>query len=60
MQKVVTINVLCRCGKNNHYRELQFPQLQEYLDDGYKVVSVHQIASNGDIYVITQTFVLEK
>lgn len=63
VQKVVTVNVLSRVGANNQggeFKELEFPTLNRYLAEGYKIVNVHQIAPSPQLYVVTITFILEK
>ena len=64
MQKVVSINVLSRIlnetkdGKD--FKELEFPVLSKYLEEGYKVVQFYQISTSPQLYVVTLTFILEK
>lgn len=61
MQKVVTVNVVARPSKDDgSFSELEFPVLNKYLDDGFKVISVYQIAPSPNLYCSTITFVLEK
>lgn len=60
-QKVITINVLSRTGSvEKEFKELEFPILNKYLDEGYSVVNVYQIAPSPQLYVVTITYVLEK
>ena len=60
-QKVISINVLTRTeGNTSSFKELEFPTLSKYLEDGYMVKEVHQIAPSQNLYVITLTFILEK
>lgn len=63
MQKVVTVNVLARTGTSNdvpNFLELEFPILNKYLEEGYTVKAVHQIAPSPSLYSATFTFILEK
>lgn len=57
-QKVLTINVLTRT--DSKFTEIEFPILNKYLDDGYIVKEVHQIAPSQNLYLVTLTFILEK
>lgn len=60
-QKVISINVLTRTeGNTSSFKELEFPTLTKYLNEGYLVKEVHQIAPSQNLYVITLTFILEK
>lgn len=59
-QKVISVNVLSRSGSNQEFREMEFPILNKYLDDGYRVVNTYQIAPSPQLYVVTLTFILEK
>ncbi|EJG01418.1 hypothetical protein [Flavobacterium sp. F52] len=61
-QKVVAVNVLSRTtgGENTGFKELEFSVINKYLDEGYKVVQVYQIAPSPQLYVVTITFILEK
>ena len=59
-QKVISVNVLVRSGSNKEYKEMEFPILNKYLEEGYRVVETHQIAPSPQLYVITLTFILEK
>ncbi len=61
-QKVVSVNVLSRTsgGETAGFKELEFTIINKYLDEGYKVVQVYQIAPSPQLYVVTITFVLEK
>lgn len=61
MQKVISINVNSRMEEQNKYfSEREFPVLNKYLEDGYKVVQFYQIAPSNNLYCSTLTFVLEK
>ena len=64
MQKVISININARIqGENNEkvqFSEHEYPELNKYLSDGYKVVQFHQIAPSNTLYCSTLTFILEK
>lgn len=61
MQTVVSVNVNSRPEKDGQrFSENQFPQLEEYLKQGYKVIQVYQLAPSPNLYCFTITFVLEK
>ncbi len=60
-QKVVTINILLRTtGSDDGVIEREPTKLNEYLEDGYKVVDRFSTVSQADLYVINLTFILEK
>ena len=59
-QKVVSINVLTRADGAQKFVEIEYPTLNRYLEDGYIVKEVHQIAPSQNLFVITLTFILEK
>ncbi|MGU9939752.1 hypothetical protein [Empedobacter brevis] len=62
MQKVITItthtNILDR---DNKFIEKEYPQLNIYLEDGYKVKDVIPITlASTSAYMYSLTFILEK
>jgi hypothetical protein len=61
-QKVVTVNVLSRIGgaSSAEFKELEFPNLNRYLAEGYNIVNVYQIAPSPQLYCVTITFILER
>lgn len=61
MQTVISVNINSRPKKEGEsFSEHKFPQLEELLQQGYKVVQVYQIAPSPSLYCFTMTFVLEK
>ncbi len=63
MQKVISVNINARPMKDNrdvHFSEHEYPELNKYLADGYKVVQFYQIAPSQSTHCSTLTFVLEK
>ena len=64
MQKVVSVNVnLGSSGINNEnaYEELQFEELNKYLEDGFVVRDKFSNVSNStNLFVVNITFILEK
>ena len=61
MQKVISVNINAK-PKPDHavFSEHQYPEINKYLEEGYKVLQVHQIAPSPSLYCTTITFVLEK
>ena len=61
-QKVVTINVLLRTKgtETPGILEREPEKLNQYLEQGYKVVDRFSTVSNADLFVINLTFILEK
>ena len=60
MQKVIHININARPKDNKSLSEHEAPELNKYLENGYKVVNIYQIAPSPSLYCTTITFVLEK
>lgn len=64
MQKVVSVTMKPdkKLLKQHRYYELEFDQLNAYLDQGYKVVKIKQIRDHMDLfdYPNTYIFVLER
>lgn len=61
MQKVISINVNSRPRPENAaFSENIFPELEKLLEEGYKIIQVHQIAPSPNLYCVTITFILEK
>ena len=62
MQKVVCINVLSfgEKGSKDKFVEMEFPILNKYLEEGYDVVNMHQIAPSEQSIWVTLTFILHK
>jgi hypothetical protein len=61
MQKVISVNVTARPKPDTEtFTELEYPQIKKYLEEGYKVVQVYQIAPSPSLYCSTITFILEK
>jgi hypothetical protein len=60
MQKVITVNINARPEDNAVFSEYEIPLLNNALQEGYKVVQVHQSAPSQNLYCTTITFVLEK
>ena len=63
MQKVISVNIGARPTKDNNdvpFSEHEFPEVNKYLADGYKVVKFYQIATSHTFSSSTFTFVLEK
>lgn len=60
MQKVIVIKVNSSFKlPNEKYQELEFEQLQKYLEEGYEVKEFHQI-SDQKITSVIMTFILRK
>lgn len=64
MQKVISVNVNAKPQKDGNdkvpFSEHEYPEVNKYLTDGYKVVQFYQIAPSDSLYCSTLTFVLEK
>jgi hypothetical protein len=61
MQKVISININSKPkSENSIFSEHEFPELNKYLAEGYKVIEFHQIAPSPSLYCATLTFILEK
>lgn len=61
MQKVITVNVNSRPRPEQApFSENVFPELDKLLQEGYKIIQVHQIAPSPNLFCVTITFVLEK
>lgn len=60
MQKVMSFNVNTKIPNDNSFNLIDSTELNKVLEEGWKVVSVHQIAPTPSIYAFTITFVLEK
>lgn len=63
MQKVISVNIGARPMKDNKdvpFSEHEYPELNKYLTEGYKVVQFHQIAPCPTLSCSTLTFVIEK
>jgi hypothetical protein len=62
MQKVITVtthtNVI---DKEEKFTEKEYPTLNKYLEEGYKVIQVTPIVTNSNTsYMYSITFLLEK
>lgn len=64
MQKVISVNIDSFPNKDNDksvpFSEHEYPELNKYLADGYKVVQFYQIAPGHSYHSSTLTFILEK
>lgn len=64
MQKVISANINTSIKSENNekmqFSEHEFPQLNKYLSEGYKVVQFQQIAPSNTLYCSTLTFILGK
>jgi hypothetical protein len=62
MQKVITITTHTNIiDKDNNFTEKEYPALDNYLKDGYKVVQVvTAIPNSTTAYMYSLTFILEK
>lgn len=64
MQVVISVNINARPQKNGNeamaFAEYEFPEVNKYLQLGFKVVQFYQIAPSPSLYCSTLTFVLEK
>jgi len=64
MQKVISVNINAMPNKDEDknvvFSEHEYPEVNKYLADGYKVVQFYQIAPSPSLYCSTLTFVLEK
>lgn len=59
--KVLTFNITSTTrikDKTGDIKEIEFPKLNSYLDDGYEVINVYQTASSSLTNIVTITFVL--
>jgi len=62
MQKVITITTHTNIIDNdNKFVEKEYPNLDSYLKDGYKVIQVIPVTTaSTDSFMYSLTFVLEK
>lgn len=60
MQKIISVNVASKPNDGDKFLEIEFPIVQSYLDDGYYVKQVYQMAPSTSLYCFTITFILEK
>ncbi|MDB0616078.1 hypothetical protein PL372_11095 [Tenacibaculum dicentrarchi] len=60
MQKVINLNINARPENNKTFSEYETPVLKKYLEEGYKVINVYQIAPSPSLYCTTITYILEK
>lgn len=64
MQKVISVNINSGIKSENNektqFSEHEYPQLNKYLSEGYKVIQFQQIAPSNTLYCSTLTFILEK
>ncbi|MBK9108494.1 MAG: hypothetical protein IPM92_09015 [Saprospiraceae bacterium] len=62
MQQVITVTIK-NVSNPEGFAEFRFPQVKAALDDGYKIIQVHQIAfpgPMGSLSMLCLTFVLQK
>jgi hypothetical protein len=59
MQKVIVVNVISSLANVVILKEIDLPEVNKLLSDGYKVVGFHQIL-NETSTTVTMTFILEK
>lgn len=60
MQKVITITTHTNIiDIDNKFTEKEYPTLDKYLKEGYKVVQVIPISPDKNSYMYSITFVLE-
>lgn len=61
MQKVITVNTHTNTMGKEPFSETEFPQLNEYLEDGYKVIEAIPITTQAEnSYMYAICFILEK
>jgi hypothetical protein len=61
MQKVISVNINAKPKpENSVFSEHEFPEVNKYLSEGFKIVQVYQIAPSPNLYCTTITFILEK
>lgn len=61
MQKVITISSHTNIIGNEPFVETEYPQLTQYLEDGYEIKQSIPILKHSDnSYMYAITFVLEK
>lgn len=64
MQKVVTVNISSRPDKEGagfqKFTEYEFPIVNKYLEEGYVILNVYQIAPSDNVPASTITFILQK
>jgi hypothetical protein len=64
MQKVVTVNISSKPDKEGagfkKFSEYEFPILNKYLEEGYSIINVYQIAPSENVSASTITFILQK
>jgi hypothetical protein len=62
MQKVITVTTHTNIiDKDDKFTEKEYPTLNKYLEEGYKVVQVTPIVLNSTTaYMYSLTFLLEK
>ncbi len=61
MQKVVSVNINMGAEKRAEvFHEHEFPEVNKYLEQGYRVVQFYQITPAQGSFLLNLTFVLEK
>ncbi|MFV8335759.1 hypothetical protein ACNQF7_06680 [Flavobacterium sp. RSP29] len=62
MQKVITVTTHTNIvSKDEKFTEKEYPTLNKYLEDGYKVIQVTPVILNSvTAYMYSITFLLEK
>ncbi|EKT4502414.1 hypothetical protein JE943_002436 [Flavobacterium psychrophilum] len=62
MQKVITVTTHTNIvSKNDKFTEEEYPILNKYLEEGYKVIQVTPVILNSvTAYMYSITFLLEK
>lgn len=59
MQKVLVVNVVSNPQETKAVNEHSLPNLEALLSEGYRIVDFHQMAPSPNLYVVTQTYILE-
>lgn len=61
MQKVITITTHTNIvHRDNKFSEKEYPTLDKYLQEGYKVVQAIPMSPDKNSYMYSLTFILEK
>ncbi|AMR30048.1 hypothetical protein A0256_00770 [Mucilaginibacter sp. PAMC 26640] len=61
MQKVVTVHTtINNINKEKYFTEMEFPLLNQYLNEGYSVSQILPVTADSSSYRYALTFVLNK
>lgn len=59
MQKVIVVKVQSSLSEKEISKEMDLPEINKLMSEGYKLVNFHQILDNGTSCIV-MTFILEK